>query len=390
MLYTLGTTVARTMPGRTIRGPCDSMQTRMRHSRKEGGPARFGSASQALTPQERKALADWIAVNSLAWEQFELGATKKECHRALRRSPRGLLDSLCDPPLKNLTGLSQLGVWKSRVATEQGHIGEAIDYCLTTLRAAAHWQKDPLLVEQVAGVAPSAISTRAILQVLASSDLSASQLSDLQARLTAVYAGGFPHIDFEGERLMVLDSIQRCFTKSGFGGGHRVALEYACELQAVPDEEATIVVVPAGVVLSMIHASRTKTLAKANQIYDRLRELAVLTPYERREANIPGVWESAGRVEMWRYQIVYMLLPNDPHVCLVAYQMKTEYEGLLTVVALKRYRLETGTYPPDLKTLVNTGYLDKPPMDPFSDGLLVYRTAGDSFLLYSVGSQLQR
>jgi hypothetical protein len=201
----------------------------------------------------------------------------------------------------------------------------------------------------------------------------------------AAYAGGFPHIDFDGERLIVLDAIQRCFTRGAWGGGHRVAMEYARDLQVVPDEEATIAVAPAGVALSMIHASRNQTLAKANQIYDRLRELAILTPYERRKGDIPGVWESAGRVEMLRYQILYMLLPNDPHVCLLAYQAKTEYEGLLAVMALKRYRLETGTYPPDLRTLVDARYLDEPPMDPFSDGLLVYRPAGDGFLLYSAG-----
>jgi hypothetical protein len=344
---------------------------------------------QVLTAQEQKALADWIAVNSQAWLQFEFAATKKQCHGVLRRSPEGLLGSaLYDRPLKNLKnlrGLSQLGVWKSRVAAEQGHIGESLDCCLTTMCAAAHWQKDPFLVEQLVAVAFSAMSSRAILQILASNDLSASELSNLQARLIAVYAEGFPHINFEGERLMVLDAIQRCFTNSGFGGGHRVAMEYAGDLQAAPDEEARIVVAPAGVALSMIHASRSKTIAKANQIYDRLRELAVLTPYERRTEDIPGVWESARQVEMWRYQIVYMLLPNDPRVSLLAYQAKTEYEGLLAVVALKRYRLETGAYPPDLKTLVDARYLNELPMDPFSDGPLVYRPAGDGFLLYSAG-----
>jgi hypothetical protein len=84
--------------------------------------------------------------------------------------------------------------------------------------------------------------------------------------------------------------------------------------------------------------------------------------------------------------MVYMLLPNERRVSELAFQMRAEHEALMTVVAVKRYRLEKGDYPPDLATLVREGYIDRLPMDPYSDGPLVYKVTSDGFILYSWGA----
>ena len=44
----------------------------------------FKPPEEPLTPQNRKALDDWVAVNSLAWLQLEFAAAQEYCHRIYR------------------------------------------------------------------------------------------------------------------------------------------------------------------------------------------------------------------------------------------------------------------------------------------------------------------
>jgi len=63
----------------------------------------------------------------------------------------------------------------------------------------------------------------------------------------------------------------------------------------------------------------------------------------------------------------------------------TQNALLLTLLALRAYRLEHGAYPIALSALV-PGYLKAVPDDPFAlSGTLRYRLAGAKFVLYSVG-----
>lgn len=57
---------------------------------------------------------------------------------------------------------------------------------------------------------------------------------------------------------------------------------------------------------------------------------------------------------------------------------------LLTELALRCYRAETGRGPERLEQLIPK-HLTKAPIDPFTGKMLVYRTQGTNWLLYSVG-----
>jgi len=142
---------------------------------------------------------------------------------------------------------------------------------------------------------------------------------------------------------------------------------------------------PIGMALSMIHASRNKTVAKINQMYDRMNKTRTLSPYERRNRGIVCMTESMGRIEKLRYALVWLLTPDERKVSEFVFRARAEYEALVTVIALKRYRLEKGSYPLDLGTLVRDRCIAKLPMDPYSDAPLVYRPTSNDFTLYSVG-----
>jgi hypothetical protein len=346
------------------------------------------SSEKPVTPNEQRVMADWIEANSLAWLQLEFAAARQCCHRVYRRVPGTSLlwYSADDPPLAKLRRLAQLGLWRSRLALERGQVDEALHCCETLLRVGSHWETNALLLDQLMGQALTEEACAEILRIGAMTHLSSSELSDLQIRLARVYQGGYPLTSFAGERLVVLDMIQHAFTDRGFGGGHRVVASYTADLQAaLPGQMSKTILTPMGMLLSMIHASRSKTVARANRLYDRMEETAKLSPYERRIGRSEDLGGTVGAIESWRYALVYALLPAERRASEIRYQVKADYDALLTVLAIKRYCLETGNCPPDLGALVKAGYLKELPMDPFSDQPLVYRLTEEDFLFYSVG-----
>ncbi|GAG37786.1 unnamed protein product, partial [marine sediment metagenome] len=80
--------------------------------------------------------------------------------------------------------------------------------------------------------------------------------------------------------------------------------------------------------------------------------------------------------------------PAHERISQIAWRIKTGRQALLTVLAIMRYEKEKGQYPASLDELVEAGYLKKLPMDPHSDGPLIYRRTNGGFLLYSFGMDL--
>ena len=59
------------------------------------------------------------------------------------------------------------------------------------------------------------------------------------------------------------------------------------------------------------------------------------------------------------------------------------------LIAILRYKQDFGEFPENLDKLVETGYLKKIPIDPFSDKPLAYKKTDDNFIIYSFGSNCQ-
>jgi hypothetical protein len=346
------------------------------------------------TAQERIALQNWMAENDLAWQQYEVAARRKDCHRTYgRETSKSLLVQYTLDPAEILP-FSRLSLWKSHLACEQGKVEEACASSIVLARVGAHWQSNMFLTHQLVGLAMSGLACQAILEIVTAHQLSPSDLSDLQAQLTDVYGGRYPSINYRGERLIVLDAIQNLFTDGGPGGGHRVFVPAAGRkwamnlLEVAPDDLTFRMLMPESVLLSMIHASRDRTVAKVNEMYDRIIAIAELSPYERSTRHVADLSDVRESLGAWRYSAVYGLIPLERRLSEQRFRGKADYEATLTVLALLRCRAEKGRYPPSLSFLVEAGYLKAVPLDPYSDSTLVYRQEGDTFVLYSLGPNI--
>ena len=85
-----------------------------------------------------------------------------------------------------------------------------------------------------------------------------------------------------------------------------------------------------------------------------------------------------------------MFIPSLSHLNILPWRNKIDAESTTLIIALIRYKQDTGAFPESLDKLVEKGYIKQVPVDPFSDKPITYRKTDNSFLLYSWGSKPQR
>ncbi len=351
----------------------------------------------ALPEETRAEISQWVGKNGAALQEFAAAAAMVYCLKPYRTDPK-MKDPwvmyIQLPPLSSLRTLGRLAIWRSRIDLERGDIRQAVDDCLSVARASRHWQRSETLIEQLVGLAMNRMAHEEVLRIVRARDLPAAELANLQRQLVSLYPGQYPLINIEAERLTILDTIQRVFTEGGPGGGH-MAFSGVMRLQDVTaatgsqDDNPELVAVPIWTAMSLVHAGRSKTTAKANWLFDEQVKLTKLSPYERRATKAPGTDELLRSLPEYRYALIHLLIPALDRTAEIAFRGKALHEATMTVLALQRYRQEKGSYPESLEELKQTGYIDVLPADPYSSGPLAYKSAADHFTLYSVGTDFK-
>lgn len=264
---------------------------------------------------------------------------------------------------------------------EKDEIAQALDDCLAVARTGSHWQSKGTLVEQLTGLAISRTGYEEILHIAATKDISAADMKQLQQQLSQIYPGGYPLMNLEGERLVFHDVVQHTFTDGGPGGGHLIP----GRLSFIDDVVGSSPGLIGCTAIGMIHAGRNDTIAKFNEIFDKQIEAAKMTPYERHAGKALHYEKIFLASSKYRYSLVHLFIPALDRAYNYAYRIRALHEATETVLAIKRWRIEKGQYPMSLNELVMAGYIEKVPMDPYSDKPLVYKKSDDSFVLYSLG-----
>ncbi len=350
-----------------------------------------------ILPFEKDLILKWTLDNEAAWQEFVAGTRKSYCYLSYAYDPNKedkMLWDIVTPPFGKLRVLVWMGIWRLRIDLEQGRIKESIEDYLAIARAGSHWQGDGTLIEQLVGLGMGRLAQEEIFHILATKSFSAAELEYLQYQLLRLYPQGFPLIDMEGERLAFLDVVQRSFTDGGPGGGHLIPRGKGFLIDMYEDIVEITEDIPVGkrffgnaalTSMCLLHAGRDETVAMGERIYNQQARIVTMSPYERQAGNIRSGDDMLSSVHRYRYFLLYYLIPAAERVSELVYQGKVSYESTVAILALKRWRLEKGEYPEDLRELVSAGLLKELPMDPYSDKPLVYRKTDDDFILYSVG-----
>jgi hypothetical protein len=342
-----------------------------------------------LSEAERKHLNDWLAQNSAAWDEYVKGSQKPYywIEYATGSGEEQWIFSIRLPEVGRLRHLSQVGIWRARIAYTAGRVQGAVADCLAVGGTARHLHRPTItLIEQIVGWRIGDLADGELLYMAASGVLSGVDLKDAQVELEAIYGAEWPPMDLVFERLTFADGVQRCFTQGGLGGGHLVPRQVAFVFGEFRGDRGDLyweelAKYTAG---SMIHHRRNETLAKDNEVYGRLGVLVNMTPYQKQVRQICEDDLADGLPE-YRHFLFRAFLPSLVGVSHRYHQRKASHQATITVLALRRWFLEKGRYPDDLGELVNAGYIKQAPDDPYSDGALKYEPRGDEFVLYSLG-----
>lgn len=364
-----------------------------------------------LPADQQRLIREWVQENEPAWRLYEAASRKPYFWRVYEvatgddRGSAVSSDTWSDwcgcillPYPSPMRHLASVGLWRADIEAADGHPERALQECLAVIRAGRHLdQPNHFMVEQMVGMKMATSACDKIVQIAMTQPLSMDVLAGVQKQLAAMDQSGWPALNVESERMMLVDSIQRTFTDDGLGGGHIIpvymhtlltaeAEGYDAKLREQYRHESGWI----WLARSAAHARRDNTLRTAGLVVDQLVKWSHMTPQQRHAAGVDpsSVFRQLSPI---RYRLVYAVLPpafrrrsglDRP------YQVQASSAATQTVLALQRYKGDAGQYPESLGPLV-PGYMDHLPADPYSNDALRYRRQGDTFILYSLGGDFE-
>jgi hypothetical protein len=377
-----------------------------------------------LTPEQSEALTRWIKANEACFEQIRLGSEKPYCWQEYAAQSDDML-SVQLPWLSEYRPMARPLVLRARENARRGRLKEAVDDILVCYRFGMHLKALTMLIEQLTGMSIETEATDTALALLGEVDVDGRTLADFQQRFQELVDHDNFIVRFDGEKLCLYDEIQRCFT-DGPDGGHLIPKR----LMEVADTMQLIAAMPArrggwpaakrprpslvrefvseawdyirsfvdkaekmgdlagryGHIL-FLNPDKQQTFNAAKELYDYWEGIRSRTPAQIRSQGIDAEEEAS---EFTKDNLLLtMFVPAFDSAIERSHRNKADTYALLTVLALLRHKKDQGSHPESLQELVTTGYLKELPIDPYSDGPLVYVRTEADFSLYSVGRNFE-
>jgi len=329
---------------------------------------------------EMALLSAWFAQNGPAFDMLRRGAGVDRYWPIYDANQTDLGDpNFLGDSLRGFAGYRRVVMaLRDRIAyaAERGAVGEALDDCLVIQRFGRHLQAKGLLIEQLVGIAVEALGAGRLLDVVGRYTIPPPVLERIQSRMMSDFDANRRVIDLEGEKAFSYDRIQRTFTDDGEGGGHvlRGGLPYAAG-GWTRNLFGTLV---------FDYADRREAVTMMEGYFKEAQQAFEEPPNVRSpspsgaQANVPT-----------KNLLLGLTAPAYARVGQQVWRLKIHEAGLITTMAILRYKGEKGHYPADLGELVKAALLPRLPQDPFGAGPLVYRKTADGFLLYSWGKNLK-
>ena len=332
-----------------------------------------------LNDVEMQILLEWVNDNEEALELVIEGTKRPHYWTVYSATEKALIEGGLpdDALMKELSSYKTLARalnWRSRwYKAYKGDIGSALNDCIALQKFSSHQQGKGLLIEQLVGIAIEALAQNTISMIIEKVDVPADTLKNIQEQLQNEYAKPHNVINLEGEKAFWYDLVQRGFTDDGKGGGR--VLKEGLPL-VIKDVKSSL-----SGFFFFSYPDRREVVATIDRYFSQVQELLKETPYQLKESGDSQQWDELGKELM----MLKILGPAHVKIGQLSWRLKTGRAGLLTTLAVLRYKKENGEYPLNLQELVKRGYLTELPMDPYSDKPLVYKKTDDGFLLYSVG-----
>lgn len=322
-------------------------------------------------------LAEWFEQNADALELFRQASEKPAYAREYSAGGSQGLIAVQLPQLSRLRNTCKALAARSSWHRSQGRYADAAEDLLTVARVARLQSRTPFLIESLVSMAVDALAYPDVARLSADAG-DALDYGMLAERLERddpplpSYARAIP-----AEKAMLMDTCQRVFQIDPETGGPALDLREPEQGFGMTDDQV-------GELNDFRQTGGLldKTVRSANAYYDRMAA-AIAMPYP----------DAKTRLEQLQGESAYEPNPLLRHLtwagakCKRTETSRESHRRLThTLVRVLAHRQQTGTLPDSLDDLPDAGHVT---VDAFTEQPFVYRRDGESFTLYSVGSNGQ-
>jgi len=266
--------------------------------------------------------------------------------------------------LGGLRDITRLMVLQGREIMKENNSSEALKLHAAGIRLGNDATKRGTLVDELVGVAISAVSQQELLRLLNAAEFSEQQLTELLSYLQILIDSEAPFQGiFESEQVYIEAVLRQESAAHGL----------------LPKENE--------VGLDESYINRTDIVDAWEEYIPLIKELARISslPYVQMDRELAKFDEQIKSYDSFT-QIIFPSVGNLHKKC---YAIRAQRRGLYILTALKLYQARHQKYPDKLSDLV-PDIIKEVPLDPFSGQPFIYKVNQDgTILLYSVGANLK-
>ena len=344
--------------------------------------------------EQIKLIRQWLAKNDAPLALVTKGSKLPYCWQQYQSNdPEQSMLSVLLPDLAPSRNIARALCWRAWLNAQSNDFNSAFQDIETCYRLGRHYKGEKtLLVEQLVGMAIKGLALRTSRQMLDSCKIESSTLAGFQQRLQPLIDSDNFKPDFNLEKLLMYDEIQRSFTESRFGPSHLYPKRMIGFYESSNENPKHDPMVDMILVLKyspdvLFSPTKAETIASTDAFYKRFDEIFSKTPARVKAEGIDPDSEISRIVN--NNIFLKILMPALARVNMIAWRNKIDVESTPLIIALVRYKQDTGAFPESLDKLVEQGYIKQIPIDPFSDKPIAYRKTDNNFLLYGWGDNLK-
>jgi hypothetical protein len=337
-------------------------------------------------------LNKWIVDNNETMELFIVASKKPYCwHEPNTSELQGSIIAMPIPHLKSARSAAYVLVENAKLKAYKGNMDEALQNITPLWDASGHFLGPRTIVEQLVGLAIEGMSFKAVTDLLAEYEFSPAQLKMVQSRVEKLLASNNLYMNYDSERFMTRDFVQRCYTDDGRGNGHAIPDQLAKfyagidELGLGGDNRLRGLLFLG---MSVLSEDRKEMTEFMEHFYEKAQIYAKTTPWQLHQENksLGSMLVNWSRYKTLRYMNARMLLPAFDKANTIPYRYQITGKSLIVTIAVCRYQQDNNRLPESLEQLHEAGYICSVPVDPFSGKEITYKLTKDGFTIYSFGS----
>jgi hypothetical protein len=230
-------------------------------------------------------ISQWLAKNEEPLALVAKGAKLPYCWQQYEsKDPEQNMLSILLPDLYPSRQIAYALCWRAWLNAQSNDFNSAFQDIETCYRLGRHYKGEKtLLVEQLVGMAIKARALQTSRQILDSCKIESGALAGFQQRLQTLIDGDNFKPDFNLEKLLMYDEIQRSFTESRFGPSHLYPKRMIGFYESSNENPKHDPVVDMILVLKyspdvLFSPTKAETIASTDAFYKRFDEIFSKTP----------------------------------------------------------------------------------------------------------------